>query len=123
MSTGLIILIAVVALMVFFMSFMIIKSRRALQNKGENLNWLADYPELRPGSETGSPWYLVVTTRVCPNCKNLKNVLNDSGVIYREIDAAEYPELVQKLKVFAVPTTMVISGEQVSDVKVGVFKP
>ena len=50
------------------------------------------------------------TTKVCPNCKLAKNLLDRAGVHYTVIDAGENPELARKLGIMQAPTLADVGG-------------
>jgi len=50
------------------------------------------------------------TTKVCPNCKLAKNLLDRAGVHYTVIDAEENPELARKLGIMQAPTLADVGG-------------
>ncbi|MBO6259996.1 MAG: ribonucleoside triphosphate reductase [Lachnospiraceae bacterium] len=52
------------------------------------------------------------TTKTCPNCKLVKEYLNN--VDYMLVDAEENPELAQKYKIRQAPTLVVINGDEVT---------
>ena len=52
------------------------------------------------------------TTKTCPNCKLVKEYLNN--VDYMLVDAEENPELAQKYKIRQAPTLVVINGDNVT---------
>ncbi len=52
------------------------------------------------------------TTKTCPNCKLVKEYLNN--VDYMLVDAEENPELAQKYKIRQAPTLVVINGDDVT---------
>ncbi len=51
------------------------------------------------------------TTKTCPNCRIVKRLLEDTGVPYQVVDAAEHPDLVGQLDIRHVPTLVVSDGE------------
>lgn len=55
---------------------------------------------------------LLFTTKTCPNCQYIKNVLNQKGISYRVIDAEENPDLVRNYGVMQAPTLVVTQGEE-----------
>jgi ribonucleoside-triphosphate reductase len=59
--------------------------------------------------ETGSQVKYLFTTKTCPNCKTVKEMLGPEG--YEIVDAEENPELVNRFGVMQAPTLVVVSGE------------
>ena len=51
---------------------------------------------------------LLFTTSHCPNCKAIKPVLQDSGIIYDEVNAEEHPEEAVRYGVMQAPTLIII---------------
>ena len=51
---------------------------------------------------------LLFTTSHCPNCKAIKPVLQNSGIIYDEVNAEEHPEEAVRYGVMQAPTLIVI---------------
>ena len=62
---------------------------------------------------------LLFTTKTCPNCKIVKQMLEKSGVDYEVVDAEEHPELATKFGIMQAPT-MVVPGNGEAQVLVGV---
>ena len=51
---------------------------------------------------------LLFTTSHCPNCKAIKPVLQNSGIVYDEVNAEEHPEEAIRYGVMQAPTLIVI---------------
>ena len=52
--------------------------------------------------------HLLFTTKTCPNCPTAKRALDEAGILYEVVDAAENKELVKQYKVFQAPTLVVV---------------
>ena len=52
--------------------------------------------------------HLLFTTKTCPNCPTAKRALDEAGILYEVVDAAENKELVKQYKVFQAPTLEVV---------------
>ena len=51
---------------------------------------------------------LLFTTSHCPNCKAIKPVLQNSGIVYDEVNAEEHPEEAVRYGVMQAPTLIII---------------
>ena len=56
---------------------------------------------------------LLFVTKTCPNCKMIKQQLNNMGVKYQVIDAEENPELAKKYDIMVAPTLVKVKDEDV----------
>ena len=69
-----------------------------------------------PGSACGSAErqpcsgdrILLFTTSHCPNCKAIKPILQNSGIVYDEVNAEEHPEEAVRYGVMQAPTLIII---------------
>lgn len=50
---------------------------------------------------------LLFTTKVCPNCARVKNILATKGLDYKEVDAHQHPDLVETYQIMQAPTLIV----------------
>ena len=71
------------------------------ENKEENKEEVKE--ELK-----GELKHLLFTTKTCPNCPTAKRALDEAGILYEVVDAAENKELVKQYKVFQAPTLVVV---------------
>jgi len=79
------------------------------------------------------PLLVVVTTKACVACSQLKNTtLKDEQVVSQirrsfvpaTADAAKYPELMKSLRIASYPTTLIITPDRrVTDVIIGCVPP
>ena len=66
---------------------------------------------------------MLFKTQTCPNCRIAGMMLDKAGIQYKELDADENPELVEKYNIMQAPTLIVCSGDViqklngVSDIK------
>lgn len=58
--------------------------------------------------------FLLFTTKTCPNCTSAKKALNDAGIEYRVLDAAEHQDLVEKFGIMQAPTLVCVTGNDVA---------
>ncbi len=56
------------------------------------------------------------TTKTCPNCALVKELLQDSELSYVEIDAEENAELARKYSIMQAPTLAIVDGENIRKV-------
>ena len=61
---------------------------------------------------------LLVTTKICPNCKAAEGMLQRAGIAYDKAPAEDNQELVEKLKIRQAPT-LVCMGDDNTDVYIG----
>ena len=54
---------------------------------------------------------LLFTTKTCPNCKIVKDMMNKRGIGYEIVDAEENAELCDKFGVMQAPTLVITNGE------------
>ena len=54
---------------------------------------------------------LLFTTKTCPNCKIVKEMLGKKNIAYQQIDAEENAELCDKYQVMQAPTLVAINGD------------
>jgi ribonucleoside-triphosphate reductase len=54
---------------------------------------------------------MLFTTKTCANCDSAKKILDDSGVSYRVMDAAEHQDLVVKYGIMQAPTLVYSQGD------------
>jgi ribonucleoside-triphosphate reductase len=54
---------------------------------------------------------MLFTTKTCANCDSAKKILDDSGVSYRVMDAAEHQDLVVKYGILQAPTLVYSQGD------------
>ena len=54
---------------------------------------------------------LLFTTPTCPNCSTAKQLLDDSGISYKIINAVENKAVALKHKVMQAPSVVVVSGD------------
>jgi len=71
-----------------------------------------DAKEVSPALEvSSSDEYLLFTTKTCPNCRMVKEMLNRIGFRYTVVDAEENPELAKKYEVMQAPTLVAVRKE------------
>ena len=59
---------------------------------------------------------MLFTTKTCPNCPVAKRTLDEAGISYEVIDAAENKELVRKYGVMQAPTLVVVKDGKVEKI-------
>ena len=59
----------------------------------------------------GTYEYMLFTTPTCPNCKMIKKMLEENGIKYTLINAAEHQDLVEKFGVSHAPTLVIVHKE------------
>ena len=52
---------------------------------------------------------LLFTTKTCPNCSMVKNMLNRTGFQYQVIDAEEHADLVKQYGIMQAPTLVMLN--------------
>ena len=70
-------------------------------------------PQVNTASAQEDAAYLF-TTKICPNCRLAKSILDHAGVSYRVVDAEENEGLVRAYGVMQAPTLIVVHGGAVS---------
>jgi anaerobic ribonucleoside-triphosphate reductase len=53
---------------------------------------------------------MLFTTKTCANCTSAKKVLDEAGIKYRVMDAAEHQDLVEKYGIMQAPTLVCVTG-------------
>ncbi|MBR2767299.1 MAG: ribonucleoside triphosphate reductase [Solobacterium sp.] len=61
-----------------------------------------------PKEEKGDSQALLFTTKTCPNCSMIKEVLNRNNFDYQTIDAEEHSDLVKKYGILQAPTLVMV---------------
>lgn len=59
---------------------------------------------------------LLFTTKTCPNCKMIKEMLNNVGFEYTIVDAEENPDLCKKYDIKQAPTLVIVHGKDADTV-------
>ena len=54
---------------------------------------------------------LLFTTKTCPNCKIVKEMLGKKNIAYQQIDAEENEDLCDKYQIMQAPTLVAINGD------------
>ena len=54
------------------------------------------------------------TTKTCPNCKLTEKMLDEKGISYKELDAAENQDLVAEYDIMAAPTVILKKDDKVT---------
>ena len=65
---------------------------------------------------TGELKHLLFTTKTCPNCPIAKKALDEAGIAYEVIDAAENKDLVKKYKIMQAPTLVIVADNGVEKI-------
>ncbi|MBR0230440.1 MAG: glutaredoxin family protein, partial [Erysipelotrichaceae bacterium] len=68
-------------------------------------------PKVEVVQEEGNK-ILLFTTKTCPNCKIVKEMLNKRGVQYETVDAEENAELCDRYSIMQAPTMVKIEDGQ-----------
>ena len=61
-----------------------------------------------PKEEKGDSQALLFTTKTCPNCSMIKEVLNRNNFDYQTIDAEEHSDLAKKYGILQAPTLVMV---------------
>jgi len=63
-------------------------------------------------AEAAADEVLLFTTKTCPNCKMIKEMLNRVGFQYQIVDAEEHEDLVRKYGIMQAPTLVMVHGNK-----------
>ena len=58
--------------------------------------------------DEGDGTALLFTTKTCPNCSMIKNMLNRTGFQYKVVDAEEHEDLVKQYGIMQAPTLVMV---------------
>ncbi|MBO7703310.1 MAG: ribonucleoside triphosphate reductase [Solobacterium sp.] len=70
----------------------------------------AEPVEVAEAEEDGTEQALLFTTKTCPNCVMVKNMLNRTGFQYEVIDAEEHADLVKQYGIMQAPTLVMVKN-------------
>jgi len=68
--------------------------------------------EQKPVSVSEPKEFLLFTTKTCPNCKMIKQMLGEKNFSYTIVDAEEHPDLARKYDIMQAPTLVAVDGEK-----------
>ena len=68
--------------------------------------------EKKPVSVAAPKEFLLFTTKTCPNCKMIKQMLGEKNFTYQIVDAEDHPELAKKYDIMQAPTLVAVDGEK-----------
>ncbi|MBQ9047253.1 MAG: ribonucleoside triphosphate reductase [Solobacterium sp.] len=101
------------------------KDRRTYRVEGISSRPLADFKEAdaepvtveTPAAapipqEVRTDEVLLFTTKTCPNCAMIKEMLNKRGIQYTIVDAEENPDLCRKYNIVQAPTLVMVRGDE-----------
>ncbi len=90
------------------------KDRRTYKVDVSTANTVSSFreQEQKPVSVSEPKEFLLFTTKTCPNCKMIKQMLGEKNFSYTIVDAEEHPDLARKYDIMQAPTLVAVDGEK-----------